>query len=203
MRENGFRAIGGLAQRLTSGIARRQRRLALRATACRMVGHRRSRTCPHHAARRAAGRPRRPDSAAPARCCGCSVSGAAALEVQHQTGQIVERVNAYFGHRMIDDIRLVQGVIAAPRPAPRVARARSAPWSRSWPSGPPREGPRSAGGAGAARRTHRYGPARLPAGQPRCPRRAGPRRSGAGAAAVPRPASRRSRARQGRRAQRR
>ena len=39
-------------------------------------------------------------------------------------GQIVERVNAYFGHRMIDDIRLVQGAdrraaaAAPPRPAP-------------------------------------------------------------------------------------
>ena len=33
-------------------------------------------------------------------------------------GQVVERVNAYFGHRMIDDIRLVQGAIAAPRAAP-------------------------------------------------------------------------------------
>ena len=32
-------------------------------------------------------------------------------------GQLVERVNAYFGHRMIDDIRLVQGAIAA-RAAP-------------------------------------------------------------------------------------
>jgi len=48
------------------------------------------------------------------------VAGAAALEVQHMTGQIVERVNAYFGHRQIDDIRLMQGAIArpaAPRPA--------------------------------------------------------------------------------------
>jgi len=44
--------------------------------------------------------------------------GAAALEVQHMGGQLVERVNAYFGYRMIDDIRLVQGVIAA-RPAPK------------------------------------------------------------------------------------
>ena len=46
------------------------------------------------------------------------VSGAAALEVQHMSGQLVERVNAYFGHKMIDDIRLVQGVIAT-RPAPK------------------------------------------------------------------------------------
>jgi protein-disulfide isomerase len=45
------------------------------------------------------------------------VAGAAALEVQHRSGQLVERINAYFGHRMVDDIRLVQGTIAAP-PAP-------------------------------------------------------------------------------------
>lgn len=47
------------------------------------------------------------------------VAGAAALEVQHMSGQIVERVNAYFGHRQIDDIRLMQGAIArkaGPRP---------------------------------------------------------------------------------------
>ena len=51
------------------------------------------------------------------------VPGASALEVQHKSGQIVERVNGYFGHRMIDQIRLVQGAIpaapaAAPIPAP-------------------------------------------------------------------------------------
>ena len=43
------------------------------------------------------------------------------------SGQIVERVNAYFGHRQIDDIRLMQGAIARPagpkpivKPAPDV-----------------------------------------------------------------------------------
>ncbi len=49
------------------------------------------------------------------------VAGAAALEVQHSSGQVVERVNAYFGHKFIDEIRLVQGAIvrpAAPRPLP-------------------------------------------------------------------------------------
>ena len=34
------------------------------------------------------------------------------------SGQLVERVNACAGHAMIEDIRLVQGSIAPPRPAP-------------------------------------------------------------------------------------
>jgi protein-disulfide isomerase len=49
------------------------------------------------------------------------VAGAAALEVQHSSGQVVDRVNAYFGHKFIDEIRLVQGAIArpaGPRPLP-------------------------------------------------------------------------------------
>ena len=53
------------------------------------------------------------------------MAGAAALEIQHRGAQIVERVNAYFGHALIDDIRLVQGAIArGPRRAP-LPRARS------------------------------------------------------------------------------
>ena len=39
-------------------------------------------------------------------------------------GQVVERVNAYFGHKMIDDIRLVQGAIAAPAARAAAAGAR-------------------------------------------------------------------------------
>jgi protein-disulfide isomerase len=46
------------------------------------------------------------------------VEGPAALEIQHRGAQIVERVNAYFGHRMIDDIRLVQGALAQKPAAP-------------------------------------------------------------------------------------
>jgi hypothetical protein len=50
------------------------------------------------------------------------VSGAAALEVQHMSGQLVERVNAYAGHKMIDDIRLVQGTIASAPPRPSLPK---------------------------------------------------------------------------------
>ncbi len=36
------------------------------------------------------------------------VDGPAALEVQHQTRQIIEQINCYFGYKVIGDIRLLQ-----------------------------------------------------------------------------------------------
>jgi hypothetical protein len=125
MRENGFRAIGGLAQRLTSGIAQNRTGgkgasiARLRAGWSAIVGPDLARTTRPDAL--LAGRGAR-SSTGGGKLLRLRVSGVAALEVQHQTGQIVERVNAYFGHRMIDDIRLVQGTIAgstAPPPAPK------------------------------------------------------------------------------------
>lgn len=118
MRENGFRAIGGLAQRLTSGIAKGKGAsiARLRAEWSAIVGPDLARTTRPDSL--LAGRGARNSSGA-GKVLRLRVSGAAALEVQHQTGQIVERVNAYFGHRMVDDIRLVQGTIAA-APPPRV-----------------------------------------------------------------------------------
>lgn len=117
MRENGFRAIGGLAQKLTSGVAkgRGTSLVRLKADWPAVVGPELARTT-------------RPDAlltgrgARAGKALRLKVSGAAALEVQHRSGQIVERVNAYFGHRVIDDVRIVQGVIAAPPPAPKVPR---------------------------------------------------------------------------------
>ncbi|WP_421994155.1 DciA family protein [Reyranella sp.] len=111
MRENGFRAVGGLAQRLASDIARRRKAgrsgsvARLRAEWSAIVGAELARVS-------------RPEALLPARGRGGAmlrlrVPGAAALEVQHGAGQIVERVNAYFGHRMIEDIRLVQGAVSA------------------------------------------------------------------------------------------
>ena len=121
MRENGFRAIGGLAQRLTSGIAKgRGASIArLRAEWSAIVGPDLARTTRPDAL--LAGRGARGSQGA-GKALRLRVSGAAALEVQHQTGQLVEKVNAYFGHRMIDDIRLVQGTIAGtltPPPTPK------------------------------------------------------------------------------------
>jgi hypothetical protein len=113
MRENGFRAIGGLAQRLTTGLARgrggkgRSSVIRLRAEWTAIVGAELARLTQPDAL--LAGR-------GAAKLLRLKVESAAALEIQHRAAQIVERVNAYFGHRLIDDIRLVQGVLA-PRPA--------------------------------------------------------------------------------------
>ncbi|MBL6618366.1 MAG: DUF721 domain-containing protein [Reyranella sp.] len=122
MRENGFRAVGGLAQRLTSGLAKgRSASIArLRAEWSAVVGAELARICRPEAL--TASRGARSSSGA-GKILRLRVSGAAALEVQHMAGQIVERVNGYFGHKMIDDIRLVQGAIGTPaatppRPAP-------------------------------------------------------------------------------------
>lgn len=122
MRENGFRAIGGLAQRLASGLAKgRGASIArLRAEWSAVVGPDLARTTRPDAL--VAGRGARNSGGGGGKVLRLRVSGAAALEVQHQTGQIVERVNAYFGHRMVDDIRLVQGAIAGPAARPPVAR---------------------------------------------------------------------------------
>jgi glutaredoxin len=112
MRENGFRAVGGLAQRLASGLAKgRGASIArLRAEWSAVVGPDLARITRPEALTASRGRS--------GKLLRLRVPGAAALEVQHMAGQVVERVNAYFGHKMIDDIRLVQGAIAAPTTAP-------------------------------------------------------------------------------------
>lgn len=113
MRENGFRAVGGLAQRLASGLAKgRGASIArLRAEWSAVVGPDLARITRPEALIASRGRS--------GKLLRLRVPGAAALEVQHMAGQVVERVNAYFGHKMIDDIRLVQGAIAAPAAAPQ------------------------------------------------------------------------------------
>jgi hypothetical protein len=117
MRENGFRAVGGLAQRLASGLAKgRNASIArLRAEWTAVVGPDLARITRPEALTASRGRS--------GKLLRLRTPGASALEVQHQSGQLVERVNAYFGHKMIDDIRLVQGPISArvvppPKPAP-------------------------------------------------------------------------------------
>ena len=49
------------------------------------------------------------------------VEGPRAIEVQHRSAQILERVNAYFGYRAVTEMRFVQAPIrrAKPRPAPK------------------------------------------------------------------------------------
>ena len=123
MRENGFRAIGGLAQRLTSGIAAHRGKggrgasiARLRAEWTAIVGPDLARITQPEALLASRG------ARAGGKALRLRVPGASALEIQHKTGQLVERVNAYFGHRMIDEIRLVQGPIAV-RAAPKATPA--------------------------------------------------------------------------------
>jgi len=116
MRENGFRALGGLAQRLTSGLAEKRSKgrgasiSRLRAEWSAIVGVEIARLT-------------QPETLLPGRggrsgkALRLKVAGAAALEIQHRGAQIVERVNAHFGHGFIADIRIVQGGLAL-RPAP-------------------------------------------------------------------------------------
>ncbi|CAN5900835.1 hypothetical protein BH11PSE3_BH11PSE3_35190 [soil metagenome] len=136
MRENGFRAVGNLAQRLTSGLAQQRAKggrgasiARLRAEWSAIVGPDLARITRPEAL--ISGRGARGGASAAGKLLRLRVPGASALEVQHKAAQVVERVNGYFGHKMIDDIRLVQGAIAAhtappPTPAPdpaSVARA--------------------------------------------------------------------------------
>jgi hypothetical protein len=110
MRAGGFRNVGGLAQRLTSSMAKgRGASIArLRADWTAIIGADLARTTRPDAL--IAGRGARGSGGKLLRL---RVSGAAALEVQHMSGQLVERVNAYAGYKIIDDLRLVQGTIAA------------------------------------------------------------------------------------------
>ncbi len=47
--------------------------------------------------------------------------GALALEVQHQTPYLLERINGYFGYRAIARLQIVQGTIRSRRPRPKPA----------------------------------------------------------------------------------
>src|SRR5882672_4829544 len=125
MRERGFRAIGGLAQRLASGMA--QSREAGRGGKARGVSIARLKAEWSAIVGQDLARVSQPEALLPGRggragkALRLRVAGAAALEVQHSSGQVVERVNAYFGHKFIYEIRLVQGAIArpaAPQPLP-------------------------------------------------------------------------------------
>ena len=127
MREKGFRAVGGLAQRLTSGLTEKRSAkrgggrgtsiARLRVEWSAIVGADLARVTQPDAL--LAGR-------GPGKVMRLKVEGAAALEVQHRGAQIVERLNAYFGHRLIDDIRLVQAPLSH-KPPPRVLPRPDAP----------------------------------------------------------------------------
>lgn len=42
------------------------------------------------------------------------VDGPRAIEVQYQTGQIIERINAHFGYRAVSEVRFIQAPLAKP-----------------------------------------------------------------------------------------
>ena len=46
------------------------------------------------------------------------VEGPRAIEVQHHSGQIIERVNAYFGYRAVVEMRILQAPVTR-KPAPQ------------------------------------------------------------------------------------
>src|SRR5450631_590540 len=95
MRENGFRAIGGLAQRLTSGIAAHRAKggrgasiARLRAEWTAIVGPDLARFTQPEAL--LSGRGARAGANGAGKALRLRVAGAAALEVQHKSGQLVE-----------------------------------------------------------------------------------------------------------------
>lgn len=47
-------------------------------------------------------------------------SGPMAMELQHQSGMLIDRINSHAGRRLIDRLRFVQDTVAGPRlPVPR------------------------------------------------------------------------------------
>lgn len=46
------------------------------------------------------------------------VEGPRAIEVQHRSGQILERVNAYFGYRAVAELRILQAPVTRKTPQP-------------------------------------------------------------------------------------
>lgn len=50
------------------------------------------------------------------------VEGPAALEVQHQAPQIIERINSYFGFRAVGDIRILQAPLVTSPLEPQIKR---------------------------------------------------------------------------------
>jgi hypothetical protein len=49
------------------------------------------------------------------------VEGPRAIEVQHRSGQILERVNTYFGYRAVVEMRILQAPVARQAPPSSIA----------------------------------------------------------------------------------
>lgn len=132
MRENGFRALGGLTRQLTSGLTPKGSRggakgrgaplARLKAEWPAIVGTEVARVSrPEALLAGRAGRTAQGAGQGAGKILRLQVAGAASLEIQHMANRLVERVNGYFGHRFIDDIRLVQGgIVAVPSAPPKL-----------------------------------------------------------------------------------
>jgi hypothetical protein len=57
------------------------------------------------------------------------VDAALSLDVQYQSAQIIDRINAYFGYQAVTELRFIQAPVAAPEPV-RARMAPTAPRSR-------------------------------------------------------------------------
>jgi hypothetical protein len=55
------------------------------------------------------------------------VDGPRAVLIQHELGQIIERVNRYFGYAAVAKVKLVQGPVVQTRPAPPPSPAKLDP----------------------------------------------------------------------------
>lgn len=65
-----------------------------------------------------------------------AVAQGRALDVQYKTGQLIDRINAYFGYRAVTAIRIQQAAEFRPRHAPnRELRGKSSPPAPATPRG--------------------------------------------------------------------
>ncbi len=58
------------------------------------------------------------------------VEGAAALELQHMSNLVIERVNGFLGHQAVERLKLVRGPLPRPAPAPEPPPRALAPAER-------------------------------------------------------------------------
>ncbi len=66
-------------------------------------------------------------------------SGPVAMELQHLSEWVLARVNAYLGSRVVERLRIIQGVLPAPPEPPRPVKARPDPKLPGIPPGPLRD----------------------------------------------------------------
>ncbi len=84
-----------------------------------------------------------PDEARPGGTLHLRVDPARALDVEYRARQIAERINAYFGYRAVETVRLIQAPLDEKRSSTTRERLpKPQPASSPAPDDPPRRGPR-------------------------------------------------------------